>query len=63
MASDFVVIVTEDGTVLVPRGTKTTNDAVRKILHDFKRDNAETEAFFKVTDDVELIFGETTYCG
>ncbi len=53
------IIIQPDGTVLVPRGTKKTNDLVRSLLYGV----SEVESFLSLTDEVDLIFGDSTHCG
>ena len=53
------IIIQPDGTILIPRGTRKINDLVRSLLCDV----SEVESFLSLTDEIDLIFGDNTYCG
>lgn len=52
-----------DGSFLVPRGTKLQNNILRTIFNGEILDEEGFHRFLEMTDDAELIVGETTLCG
>lgn len=53
-----------DGSILIPRGTKEHNDIIRNLSKMFDEQQQQMiENFLLVTDDCELLLGDTTLCG
>lgn len=64
MSDEVSILLQPDGTVLVPRGTKEQNNIVRGLVSDLAGVSQEQiESFLSMTDDGELLFGESTHCG
>ena len=61
--SDIEIVILPDGTFLVPRGVKEQNDMVRELFSTESNDPEGLDGFLSMTDDVEILFGESTYCG
>lgn len=57
------IIILPSGSVLLPRGEKPDNDLIRGLIDGVVANANEVEAFLSVTDDIELLFGQTTHCG
>lgn len=64
MSAQAEIIIQPDGTILIPRGTKQENSLIRDLVSDMQGPSQDAiEAFLSVTDNSELLFGETTHCG
>ena len=57
------IIVGPDGGLLVERGTKEQNDLLLKILGDNIKDPESLNYFISMTENVEIIDGDTILCG
>ena len=57
---EFEIIIQPDGTMLIPRGSKEQNDVVRQILDGL---GVSAEEFLSVTDESDILFGQSTLCG
>ncbi len=52
-----------DGTVMVERGTPAQNDLLLSIFGDSILDKSSFQQFISMTEDAEMLIGETTFCG
>lgn len=57
--SEITIFIQPNGSVLIPRGTKSQNEIVRNLMEQ----SIEVESFLSGTDDIELLFGDSTHCG
>ena len=61
--SEVQLHIAEDGTVYVERGTPEQNEMVRQLLTGEIEDPEALERFLHITDNSELLFGDSVLCG
>ena len=64
---EFKLEILPSGHIKFKRGDKTHNDKMRKIISSIidcdEKQMAQVNEFFKGSEDVELLVGDTIYCG
>ena len=57
------IIIEPDGSLLVESGTKEQNNILLRLLEGSVKDPDALYQFISMTDNVEIIDGDTTLCG
>ena len=65
MSKTVDIQILSNGNIRIKRGDKAHNEAAMKILEPFIGEDkkAELSEFFKGSEDVELLVGDTILCG
>ena len=61
--TELQLYIAEDGTVYVERGTPEQNAMVRQLLEGEIDDPEALDRFLYMTENSELLFGDSVLCG
>ena len=57
------IVIRPDGSLLIERGTKEQNNLFLRLLEGNVEDPEALRSFMSLTENAEILIGDTTLCG